>query len=284
MRPMPERPYVINLKNNPITIYRYRMHQEDLAKQFGRWYPQSHGGGKTVCLLGIRADESLQRYSGFLNKRYGYKDECWITRQFKGVWCASPLYDWGRLRRVARRVQSTGTTTTAVRPVLQSGAEGVADARGLPVQRLFQGRAEPVPHQRSADLGQAGGARARGANFAAITATRRRWLPQRHAAAGLYVGGVHAFSAGYAARPAAQQLHPQISDVHRVLARDGRRSGRGDHPRAGGARLRRAAQRRVELHAKKKTRVVFVGKIPDDTDDIRTTKDIPSWKRMCYAF
>ena len=34
---------------------------------------------------------------------------------------------------------------------------------------------------------------------------------------------------------------------------------------------------------KKKTRVVFVGKIPDDTDDIRTTKDIPSWKRMCYC-
>lgn len=47
-----------------------------------------------VCLLGMRADESLARYSGFVNKRYDYNGECWITKQFKDVWCASPLYDW----------------------------------------------------------------------------------------------------------------------------------------------------------------------------------------------
>ncbi len=33
----------------------------------------------------------------------------------------------------------------------------------------------------------------------------------------------------------------------------------------------------------KKTRVIFLEKIPDDTDDIRSSKDIPSWKRMCYC-
>lgn len=96
VRPMPDKEYVINLDNNPITTYRYRMHQEDLAKQFGRWYREAHGEGKTVCLLGMRAEESLQRYSGFLNKRYGYNGECWISRQFKDVWCASPLYDWSQ--------------------------------------------------------------------------------------------------------------------------------------------------------------------------------------------
>ena len=94
VRPMPDRDYVINLENNPMTTYRYRMHQEDLAKQFGRWYGEAHGNGRTVCLLGMRADESLQRYSGFLNKKYGYKGECWISRQFKGLWCASPMFDW----------------------------------------------------------------------------------------------------------------------------------------------------------------------------------------------
>ena len=26
-----------------------------------------------------------------------------------------------------------------------------------------------------------------------------------------------------------------------------------------------------------------MGSIPDDTDDIKSTKDIPSWKRMCYC-
>ena len=85
VRPMPEHPYVINLKNNPITTYRYRMHQEDLAKQFGRWYRISHGNKKTVCLLGIRADESVQRYSGIFRKKYGYQGRCWISTQFKNV-------------------------------------------------------------------------------------------------------------------------------------------------------------------------------------------------------
>ena len=33
----------------------------------------------------------------------------------------------------------------------------------------------------------------------------------------------------------------------------------------------------------KKSRVIFRGKIPDDTDDIKSSKDIPSWKRMCYC-
>lgn len=33
----------------------------------------------------------------------------------------------------------------------------------------------------------------------------------------------------------------------------------------------------------KNSRIVFVGPIPDDTDDIKSTKDIPSWKRMCYC-
>ena len=70
------------------------MHQEDLARQFGRWYKMKHGEGRTVCLLGMRTDESLQRYSGIVNKKYSYKGECWITRQFKDVWTASPLYDW----------------------------------------------------------------------------------------------------------------------------------------------------------------------------------------------
>ena len=33
----------------------------------------------------------------------------------------------------------------------------------------------------------------------------------------------------------------------------------------------------------KNSRIVFIGKLPDETDDIKTSKDIPSWKRMCYC-
>ena len=33
----------------------------------------------------------------------------------------------------------------------------------------------------------------------------------------------------------------------------------------------------------KNSRVIFLDRIPDHTDDIHTSKDIPSWKRMCYC-
>ena len=33
----------------------------------------------------------------------------------------------------------------------------------------------------------------------------------------------------------------------------------------------------------KKSRIIFIGNLPDHTDDIKSSKDIPSWKRMCYC-
>ena len=29
--------------------------------------------------------------------------------------------------------------------------------------------------------------------------------------------------------------------------------------------------------------MIFLGEIPDHTDDILSSKDVPSWKRMCYC-
>ena len=34
----------------------------------------------------------------------------------------------------------------------------------------------------------------------------------------------------------------------------------------------------------KNSRIIFLDHIPDDTDDIKSTKDIPSWKRMCFLY
>ena len=32
-----------------------------------------------------------------------------------------------------------------------------------------------------------------------------------------------------------------------------------------------------------KEKIVFEQEIPDDTDDVKSTIDIPSWKRMCFC-
>ena len=33
----------------------------------------------------------------------------------------------------------------------------------------------------------------------------------------------------------------------------------------------------------RKQRITFKGELPDNTDDVKSTIDIPSWKRMCYC-
>lgn len=48
-----------------------------------------------------------------------------------------------------------------------------------------------------------------------------------------------------------------------------------------GYRIRRNGVSNYTLN--KRSRVVFVGELPDSTDDVKSTKDIPSWKRMCYC-
>lgn len=48
-----------------------------------------------------------------------------------------------------------------------------------------------------------------------------------------------------------------------------------------GYKIRRNGISNYTLH--QKSRIIFLDKLPDHTDDIKSTKDIPSWKRMCYC-
>ena len=115
------------------------------------------------------------------------------------------------------------------------------------------------------------------------TAIPRRWLPEHHASRGAHMEILHPVPAGHTARPPAQQLRQKIQNVHPVW-----------HETGGG--LDEAVIRELEAHGypilrngvsnytrDKKSRIIFTGPIPDDTDDIKSSKDIPSWKRMCYC-
>lgn len=94
VRPMPNFPYIINLKNNPFDFYKYKMVQEDLYLEFGEWYARQKEG-KSICLLGIRADESLNRYRAYANIRKDIlKGKKWTTKVNENLYNAYPLYDW----------------------------------------------------------------------------------------------------------------------------------------------------------------------------------------------
>ena len=283
VRPMPKKDYVINLENNPMTTYRYRMHQEDLAKQFGRWYRLSHGKKKTVCLLGMRADESLQRYSGFLNKKYGYEGQCWITRQFKDVWCASPLYDW-TTQDIWHAYWKFGYDYNRLYDLYYMAGLKVSQMRVASPFNDYSKDALNLYRVIDPEIWTRLVGRVRGANFTAIYGRTRAMgyrnvkLPEGHTWKSYTIFLLDTLPARLR-NNYIKKFNTSIQFWHET-----------------GGGLEEETIRELEEHGykikrngvsnytvSKKSRVIFVGPIPDETDDIKSTRDIPSWKRMCYC-
>lgn len=282
-RPMPQYPYVINLQNNIITTYRYRMHQEDLAKQFGRWYRISHENKKTVCLLGIRADESLQRYSAFLNKKYGYNGECWISKQFKDVWVASPMYDWS-FRDIWHAYAKFGYDYNKLYDLYYMA--GVKPDR-MRVASPFNDYAKDSLHLYRVldpEMWAKLVGRVSGANFGAIYG-RTKLLGYRNLT--LPAGHTWESYTKFLLDTLPPKLRRNYISKFKTSIEFWHKTGGGldenviqeliDH----GYNIRRNGVSNYTVM--KNSRVIFLNKIPDHTDDIKSSKDIPSWKRMCYC-
>ncbi len=59
---------------------------------FGDWY--SHGK-LTACFVGIRSDESLNRYRTIASKyKEPYQDKQYTTKVLENVYNVYPIYDW----------------------------------------------------------------------------------------------------------------------------------------------------------------------------------------------
>ncbi len=282
-RPMPQHPYVINLKNNPFPKYRYKMPQEDLARQFGRWYKASHGNKKTVCLLGIRADESLQRYNSVVNKKYGYGGECWISRQFKDVWSASPMYDWS-ISDVWHAYAVFGYDynrlydlyfMAGLKPDQMRVASPFNDYAkdSLCLYRVL----DPAMWTRLVG-------RVRGANFGAVYG-RTKALGYRN----LTLPEGHTWESY--TKFLLDTLPPKVRDNYIAKFKT---SIEFWHNTGGGLEedvIRELIEKGYNIRRNgvsnytvmKNSRVIFLDKIPDNTDDIKSSKDIPSWKRMCFC-
>lgn len=283
VRPMPEHPYVINLENNPMTTYRYKMHQGDLAKQFSRWYRISHGNRKTVCLLGIRAEESMQRYSGILNKKYGYKGECWISKQFKDVWTASPIYDWllGDVwhanylfsydyNRLYDMYHMAGLKPDQMR-VASPFNDYAKDSLNL--YRVID------PEIWAKLIG-----RVKGANFGAIYG-KTKALGYRSLS--LPKGHTWESYTKFLLDTLPVRLRNNYVRKFRTSIEFWHKTGGGleeetirelvEH----GYKIKRNGVSNYTVM--KNSRIIFLERIPDHTDDIKSSKDLPSWKRMCYC-
>lgn len=283
IRTLPQHDYVITLDNNPITTYKYKMHQEDLAKQFGRYYKISHGGNSTVCLLGIRADESLHRYNGFLNKKQGYKKQCWITNQFKNVYVASPLYDWSVSDVWHAMFQNNYEYNklydmfflAGLKPSKMRVASPFNDyaKESLNLYRVI----DPVTWVKL--LG-----RVEGVNFGCIYGKtkamgyRNITLPPNHTWES-YTKFLLATLPVRIRNNYIKKFKTSLKFWHTIGG--GLEEETIQELIDKGYRIQRNGISNYTIF--KNSRIIFLDKIPDHTDDIKTCKDIPSWKRMCFC-
>lgn len=73
-------------------FFKKNMEFEEFVPEFGEWYAQ---GEKCACLVGIRSDESLNRYRAIKNsKKQKYEDKKWTTLVTNNVYNCYPIYDW----------------------------------------------------------------------------------------------------------------------------------------------------------------------------------------------
>ena len=92
VREMPTMEYVINVDNNPIDYYKYNMTFESFVAKFGKWFGK---GEKTACIIGIRTQESLNRWRALTTKnKRKYKDIMYSTQVNENVYNFYPIYDY----------------------------------------------------------------------------------------------------------------------------------------------------------------------------------------------
>lgn len=72
-------------------FFRYDMEFEEFVPEFGHWYSQ---GKLTACFVGIRADESLNRYRTIVRDKSMFENKGHTTWLGKGLYNVYPIYDW----------------------------------------------------------------------------------------------------------------------------------------------------------------------------------------------
>lgn len=72
-------------------FFRRAMEFEDFVPAFGHWYSQ---GKLTCCMVGIRTDESLNRYRTVCGNKSMFEGKKWTTWLDRSLYNAYPVYDW----------------------------------------------------------------------------------------------------------------------------------------------------------------------------------------------
>lgn len=125
---------------------RVAMEFEEFIDDFGDWYGK---GEPTACFVGIRSDESLNRWRTIASKKKTrLQGKAWTTWKGRGVFNAYPIYDWatediwtyfGRERlpynRLYDRMHQAGLTVSQMRICQPYGDD---QRRGLALYHVIE--------------------------------------------------------------------------------------------------------------------------------------------------
>lgn len=95
IRPLPKEDYIVHINNHKFDFFEENMNYDEFWDGFGGWYSQ---GKSCACLIGIRADESLNRFRAIMNEQKTMVDgHAWTkqkTTDMPNVFNCYPIYDW----------------------------------------------------------------------------------------------------------------------------------------------------------------------------------------------
>lgn len=92
IKPMPNYDYIVNINNHNMPFFRENMGYDEFWDKFGDWYAN---GEECACLIGIRTDESLNRYRAIVNDKKIMKNgKYWTKKNTDLVYNCYPIYDW----------------------------------------------------------------------------------------------------------------------------------------------------------------------------------------------
>lgn len=93
IRPMPEEDYIVNINNHPFgDMFEEDMSYDHFWDMFAEWYSQ---GKSCANMIGIRTQESLNRFRAIMNERkQTVQGKMWTKKNTKHGYNVYPIYDW----------------------------------------------------------------------------------------------------------------------------------------------------------------------------------------------
>tara|TARA_R110000851_G_scaffold205081_1_gene357051 strand:+ start:1241 stop:2545 length:1305 start_codon:yes stop_codon:yes gene_type:complete len=92
VRPMPEDDYIVNFQNHDFDFFIEDMQYDHFWDGFAEWYSQ---GKSCANMIGIRTDESLNRYRAILNdKKIMIDGKAWTKKNTEHTYNVYPIFDW----------------------------------------------------------------------------------------------------------------------------------------------------------------------------------------------